>query len=124
MGRPDASLQMPERDLIELFVEPLNRGGFRYLVSGSVAAMLYGEPRITHDVELLLFLPADRVREFAGLFPKSDFYVPPVEVLLTENDRDRGAFQPDPFRQRVESGYLHCPCRRSAPVGISQSTGL
>jgi hypothetical protein len=33
---------MPEADLIELFAQPLSQSGIRYLVSGSVAAMLYG----------------------------------------------------------------------------------
>src|SRR5437868_6576297 len=42
---------MPEPDLIELFVHPLSVLGVRYLVTGSVAAMLYGEPRVTHDVD-------------------------------------------------------------------------
>jgi hypothetical protein len=46
---------MPEPDLIELFVRPLNDLGIRYLVSGSVAAMLYGEPRVTHDIDLVVF---------------------------------------------------------------------
>ena len=39
---------MPEPDLIELFAQPLNQVDIRYLISGSVAAMLYGEPRVTH----------------------------------------------------------------------------
>lgn len=37
---------MPEPDLIALFVRPLNDLGVRYLVGGSVAAMLFGEPRM------------------------------------------------------------------------------
>ena len=41
---------MPEPDLIELFAQPLNQSGIRYLVSGSVAAMLYGEPRVSHHI--------------------------------------------------------------------------
>lgn len=61
-------------------------------MSDSVAAMLYGEPRVTHDVDLLMFLPADRLTEFAGMFPDSDFYGPPNEVLLTESSRERGHF--------------------------------
>lgn len=32
---------MAEPDLIELFVRPLNELGVRYMVSGSVAAMLF-----------------------------------------------------------------------------------
>jgi hypothetical protein len=43
---------MPEPDLIALFAQPLNQAGIRYLIGGSVAAMLYGEPRVTHDIDL------------------------------------------------------------------------
>ena len=54
---------MPEADLIELFVAPLERIGIRYLVTGSVAATLYGEPRATHDIDLVAILRAtDGVR--------------------------------------------------------------
>ncbi len=38
---------MPELDLLELFARPLHRAGARYLVAGSVGAMLYSEPRLT-----------------------------------------------------------------------------
>ena len=44
---------MPEADLIELFVLRLEELGARYLVTGSVAATLYGEPRATHDIYLI-----------------------------------------------------------------------
>jgi hypothetical protein len=47
---------MLEPDLIELFVRPLERLQFRYVISGSVAAMLYGEPRVTHDIDFVVFL--------------------------------------------------------------------
>lgn len=51
---------MLEPDLIELFVRPLERLQFRYVISGSVAAMLYGEPRVTHDIDFVVFFrPAD-----------------------------------------------------------------
>ena len=47
---------MPELELCLLFVRPLNQLGVRYVISGSVAAMLYGEPRLTHDVDFVVFL--------------------------------------------------------------------
>jgi hypothetical protein len=80
---------MPEPDLIELFVFPLNQLGIRYLVSGSVAAMLYGEPRVTHDVDLIVFLRADDVSRLIQIFPAPEFYVPPAEVILVEMARER-----------------------------------
>lgn len=39
---------MPEPELSLLFVRPLNRLGIRYMVSGSVAAILYGDCRTRH----------------------------------------------------------------------------
>ena len=47
---------MPEAELFLLFVCPLNRAGIRYVISGSVAAIFYGEPRLTHDVDFVCFL--------------------------------------------------------------------
>jgi hypothetical protein len=47
---------MPEVELFQLFVRPLQQAGFRYIVTGSVAAIFYGEPRLTLDVDLVVFL--------------------------------------------------------------------
>jgi hypothetical protein len=42
---------MPEAELFLLFIRPLNRAGIRYVIGGSVAAIFYGEPRFTNDVD-------------------------------------------------------------------------
>ena len=47
---------MHEAELSLLFVRPLNLLGVRYIVSGSMAAILYGEPRLTHDVDFVVSL--------------------------------------------------------------------
>lgn len=84
---------MPEADLLELFVGPLEEIGARYLVTGSVAATLYGEPRATHDVDLVVAL-SDASREaLPRAFPEAEFYLPPPEVVLPESRREeRGHF--------------------------------
>lgn len=81
---------MHEPELFLLFVRPLNRAGIRYVVSGSVAAVFYGEPRLTHDVDCVVFLNADACRKLAEVFPAIDFYVPPLEIILAETTRERG----------------------------------
>jgi hypothetical protein len=88
----EASSSMPEPDLIELFVRPLNDLGVRYLVSGSVAAMLYGEPRVTHDIDLVVFLRHTDITRLPTAFPPPEFYVPPPEVIGAELSRERGSF--------------------------------
>ena len=52
---------MPEPELSLLFVRPLNRLGVKYIVSGGIAAILYGEPRLTNDVDIVVFLPKERI---------------------------------------------------------------
>ena len=80
---------MPEPDLIELFAQPLNQADIRYLISGSVAAMLYGEPRVTHDIDFVVFFRSEEVSRLPALFPPPQFYVPPVAVIIEEMARER-----------------------------------
>ena len=84
---------MPEADLIRMFVQPLNGLSIRYMVSGSVAAMLYGEPRVTHDIDLVIFLRPKDIAQIPQAFPGPDFYTPPVDILGIELRREqRGHF--------------------------------
>jgi hypothetical protein len=78
---------MPEHDLSLLFIRPLNRLGIRYVVSGSVASILYGEPRLTNDVDFVIFLRNTDIVRLQDVFPSSEFYVPPSEVIASEMAR-------------------------------------
>ncbi|MGH7975483.1 MAG: hypothetical protein ACREDS_09280 [Limisphaerales bacterium] len=75
---------MREPELFLLFVRPLNKAGIRYVVSGSVAAIFYGEPRLTHDVDFVVFLNANDIQKLLEAFPEKDFYLPPKETILSE----------------------------------------
>jgi hypothetical protein len=78
---------------IELFVTRLEATGLSYMATGSVASMIYGEPRLTLDLDLVIELPANRVEAFLAAFPESEFYRPPVEVVRLECSREsRGHF--------------------------------
>jgi hypothetical protein len=84
---------MPEVDLVLLFVRPLQQAGFRYIITGSVAAMYYGEPRLTLDVDLVVFLNNKDIVKLAGIFPSDEFYLPPTEIIEAETRREtRGHF--------------------------------
>jgi hypothetical protein len=84
---------MPEPDLIELFVARLGEIGVPYLVTGSVAATLYGEPRATHDVDLVVELSAAHRDALPEIFSIEEFYLPPPEVIRQESEREnRGHF--------------------------------
>jgi hypothetical protein len=84
---------MPEPDLLTLFVARLEELGATYLVTGSVAATLYGEPRATHDIDLVVELSTAHCDALPRVFPAEEFYLPPPEVVRLESQREgRGHF--------------------------------
>lgn len=77
----------PAPSLIELFIAPLNRAGIEYAVTGGLAAVVYGHPRLTLDVDLVLRLGATPSEVFGALWSPDEFYCPPVEVIDAERAR-------------------------------------
>jgi hypothetical protein len=71
-------------DLFALFLRPLEHGGFEYMVGGSVAAMTYGEPRLTNDIDIVLDLRVQDLDRLAEVFPEEKYYRAPSEVLRME----------------------------------------
>lgn len=84
---------MSEASLFLDFLRRFEQLGLEYMVTGSVASTMYGEPRVTHDVDVVLKLPLRAVAQFAQAFPLESYYCPPEEVLLQEAlRRQRGHF--------------------------------
>ena len=84
---------MPEPNLFLIFVSRLNASGIRYMVTGAVASIIYGEPRLTHDIDLVLELDDESAQKIVEDFPLEEFYCPPIEILKIEVKRSqRGHF--------------------------------
>jgi hypothetical protein len=84
---------MQKLNLFQIFISRLNKLGVRYMITGSVASMIYGEPRLTHDIDLVIELNQDDAERFADAFPIEEFYCPPSEVIGVEAGRhQRGHF--------------------------------
>jgi len=60
------------------------------MATGAIAAILYGEPRLTNDIDLVVKLEAADIAGLRKAFSSSDFYVPPTEVMQTEVKRQQG----------------------------------
>ena len=58
------------------------------MIAGGVASIVYGEPRLTQDLDVVASLsPADADR-FAEQFPEAEFYCAPPEAIVREAGRD------------------------------------
>ena len=85
---------MPGPDELSLFVERLEAVGAPYMVTGATAAILYGQPRVTNDLDVVLSLDDKSRAALLRAFPESEFYVPPESVIQTEQARQqRGHFK-------------------------------
>lgn len=68
----------PPPDLFERLLRPLHQSGISYMISSGLAAIIYGDPRLTNDVDLVLQLtPGDAER----------YYAPPIETIREEAAR-------------------------------------
>lgn len=84
---------MQEPNLFAIYTDILKKNKLEYFISGSVAAIVYGEPRLTHDIDLIISLNNNNITKFVDAFPSDLFYCPPKEVIKTEIKRtSRGHF--------------------------------
>ena len=81
---------MREPDLVGLFVAPLEELRVDYMITGGVASVIYGDPRFTRDIDLVLGLKEGDAGSLLDAFPPDDFYRPPLDVLREEIQRPRG----------------------------------
>jgi hypothetical protein len=79
---------MQDPDFISLFVAPLEAAGISYMITGSVASSIYGEPRNTLDIDLVVLMETSQIQTLVQLFPENDFYLPPSDVIAIESRRE------------------------------------
>jgi len=113
--------------LFEPFVVRLERLGLPYFVTGSTAAIIYGEPRLTHDVDIVVALSPRDVHAFVEAFPLEEFYCPPEDVLAIEVRRgQRGhcnlIHHDTGFKPTSISPLMSCTAGHSPIDGRSRST--
>ncbi len=80
---------MTTPDIYRLLLQPLHETGIEYMITGSVAAIAYGEPRMTNDVDVVVQLGDASPVRIHHAFPGDHYYVPPLDVLEQERRRPR-----------------------------------
>lgn len=78
---------MQDPDLLKLFAVPLERASIEYVITGSIASILYAEPRLTHDIDIVVHLKIQDVKRIPVIFPEKEYYYPPEEIILDEIKR-------------------------------------
>jgi hypothetical protein len=62
-------------ELLQKLVAVFEDLGIPYLVTGSVAAMAYGEPRFTNDIDIVAGMEKEHVQKLVAAFPAEEYYI-------------------------------------------------
>ena len=65
---------MSPQDSLSNIVDALNAAGIEYMLTGSLASSLYGTPRATRDIDLVIVANAEQIRQLKALLPEEDYY--------------------------------------------------
>ena len=103
---------MTQREFFEKVLRDLESLQIPYMVTGSIASMMYGEPRLTIDLDVVIELDPSRIDALSASFPAPDFYFPPAE------------FVHDYVRRRGQFSILHVKSGSKADMIIRKDTGF
>jgi len=85
---------MEQAELLRCIINVLERLGVPYALVGSFGSSIFGEPRFTHDIDILIDLPESKVSAFCAEFPAAEFYFSEAAIR-------------DAIRHRFQFNLLH-----------------
>ena len=72
---------MLPNDLLRYIVHCLEKAGIPYFITGAVAGIAYGEPRLTNDIDIVADIQEGHVAELRKCFPEGEYYFDPDSAL-------------------------------------------
>jgi hypothetical protein len=78
---------MSQQELLKKVIQALDQSGIQYMITGSVVSSLQGEPRSTHDIDLVIAIEKSNAHKLVGAFPPPDFYLDQESVIDAINQQ-------------------------------------
>lgn len=72
---------MPQQELLRRVILALEDAGIDYMVTGSLASSLQGEPRSTHDADLVVSIKRIAVNGLVKALSSPEFYLDRESIL-------------------------------------------
>jgi hypothetical protein len=81
---------MSQQKLLVQVGKALDRLGIAWVTTGSIVSSIQGEPRATHDVDLVVQFAARQQKEFCNQFQSPEFYL--SEAAISQAIQTQGMF--------------------------------
>jgi predicted nucleotidyltransferase len=72
---------MSQQELLKKVIQILDETEIEYMITGSIASSLQGEPRSTHDIDIIISIRKSIVNKLVEFFPTPDFYLDKNNIL-------------------------------------------
>jgi hypothetical protein len=72
---------MSQQELLKKVVRALGDARIEYMVTGSVVSSLQGEPRSTHDIDIVVAIERAAAKKLVKAFPPPDFYLDEESII-------------------------------------------
>jgi len=66
---------MSQQELLKKVIQVLEAVDIPYMVTGSIASSLQGEPRLTHDIDIIISVTTSSVKTLLKVFPPPDYHL-------------------------------------------------
>ena len=105
---------MSQSNLLILLARILAEEGIEYLVTGSMASAFHGEPRLSHDIDVVVVLHPRNARSLVARFESLDFYADEDSVLAAISSAGQCNFVHLPSSGKIDLWMLtHTPFDQS-----------
>jgi hypothetical protein len=70
-----------QQELLKRVIRALDQAKIQYMITGSIVSSLQGEPRATHDIDIVVAIQKTRAQLLVQAFPPPDFYMEKESIL-------------------------------------------
>ena len=72
---------MSQQKLLKRVIQVLEQAGIQYMITGSIVSSLQGEPRSTHDIDMIITIQKSQINALLSAFPPPRFYLDKNAIL-------------------------------------------
>jgi hypothetical protein len=72
---------MSQQELLKKVIKVLDQAEIQYMLTGSIVSSLQGEPRSTHDIDMVITIQKSAAKILTRAFPPPDFYLDENSIL-------------------------------------------
>lgn len=72
---------MSQQELLKKVIQALDQAEIKYMITGSVSSSLQGEPRSTHDIDIVIAIQKLQIKKLLENFQPPDYYLDEDSII-------------------------------------------